>query len=543
MVDSRRVSHRWLVFALLLTLPLIRMLLRADYGFFHIEVAIALTAAAAAALLPALISRARWQFHLSIALIIVTTSANALQNDLLPEFRLRWILATLLIGTAAAIYFFREKFATIILVFLAGSFLVDLSSSIFKRASAPSTSFAATGVPRHHVIHIIFDEMLGIGAMPADCASCVSAAREIEEILVRHKFRIFPNAYSNYRETRDSIPSILNDRLLERTAMYFPPGKSGTPYLRENSYFDRYLARNYAIRAYQSDYIVYSSPKYPSVVARTYEANALQALHSLDIDWSARLRQILVIYLRSDLFWWDIWTHVTPARLHFEHLMVGPLALQEVWPSGILQDVRAATQNTLFFAHLLTPHYPYVYRNDGSVRRPEEWRTQNRLEFEDTDAEAYRNRYELYGDQVRFLSRQIGDLLDGLKSLGQLESSTIILHGDHGSRLRLLNSSERKGRAMLATTPYAHRNNQYDYVSEPPERDLLNRFATLLAIKQPHADSPEIVTEKSSVLRFLRKYGISEGDPDEPGINSAYLFDAKGTPREIPMTRIWRSGL
>jgi hypothetical protein len=380
--------------------------------------------------------------------------------------------------------------------------------------------------------------------MPPECQSCQKAREDLEGTFLRGNFRFYPYAFSNYRSTRDSIPSILNNRLLQRTGEYFH--ESGRPHLQENQYFDGYRARNYDIRIYQSDYLLFSAPKYASAPARTYRSNSLKPLHMLDLDWTARLRQILIIYLRADRVWWGIWTRIMPRSLHFELIPVGPLAFRDFWPEGILSDLRNAKQNTLFLAHLLTPHYPYVYRADGSLRPSEEWLSHRHQVFYDSDAAKYRERYELYGEQVQFLNRQIAGFLDGLRASGHYESTTIVIHGDHGSRLRLLKSSERAARAPLARgTEYCPAVSRYDYVSPPELQDLLNRFSTLLAVKLPNAHKPEIVHDKGSVMFFLRQASLLGKDassaPAAEDINSVYLFDEKGRPRAIPLQSTWRT--
>jgi arylsulfatase A-like enzyme len=212
-------------------------------------------------------------------------------------------------------------------------------------------------------------------------------------------------------------------------------------------------------------------------------------------------------------------------------MRIGPMALAELWPCALLADVRTANRDTLFFAHLLTPHYPYVYRADGSLRTPHEWASDDRLGIGPDDRKEYQARYERYGEQVRYVNRQIAGLLAPLRASGHYDSATIIIHGDHGSRIQLL----KKGTGNAASR------NDEDGQIEPDERDLpnlLSRFATLLALKLPDSAGPEFVREKAGVLFFLRRDLLSMPVQDA-GLNSVYVFDSAGALSAIPLARLW----
>ena len=209
-----------------------------------------------------------------------------------------------------------------------------------------------------------------------------------------------------------------------------------------------------------------------------------------------------------------------------------------MWPYILLADIKAARQKTFFFAHLLTPHYPYVYRWDGTVRDVNEW-------FHEINNQFYReSEYRLsnrnYLEQVRFLARQLEEFFQELRLAGVFDSTLVIIHGDHGSRLRLLDEGERAARMkLLFDSPKCPLSSRYDYVSAPKLEDLLNRFSTLLAIKPAGAVQPSEVRSKGSVLFFLRGV-LWPSQNESQAVNSVYLFDAEGLPRGIPLRQIWQ---
>ena len=129
-----------------------------------------------------------------------------------------------------------------------------------------------------------------------------------------------------------------------------------------------------------------------------------------------------------------------------------------------------------------------------------------------------------------------------INDFGLYDSLTIILHGDHGSRIRFLNRNERVAREkLLDSTSVTPRVSRYDYVSKPQLQDLLNRFSILLAVKPPGATEPLIIEKKGSILSLLWSEAMSLVDVSvkESDTNYVFLFDARGLPRKIDILRIW----
>jgi hypothetical protein len=234
-----------------------------------------------------------------------------------------------------------------------------------------------------------------------------------------------------------------------------------------------------------------------------------------------------------------------PASLQVDKLDVGPISLQNTWPDRIVEDFRIATQSTLFLVHLLTPHYPYVFEPDGRLSDWHDWSSHRVLDFNENEQTEYEKRYRLYCRQVQFLARQIDTFLKELKTTGIYDLTTVIIHGDHGSRLRLFTKQHQQWRtALFHSDPNGRQHDRYDYPpGEPDYRDLLNQFATLLAIKLPGAVSPRVVNTPGSVLYYLQKVvGTPDGSIEKPdSLNAVYLFDRSGLPVQINMLRAFVS--
>jgi hypothetical protein len=172
------------------------------------------------------------------------------------------------------------------------------------------------------------------------------------------------------------------------------------------------------------------------------------------------------------------------------------------------------------------------------VRSSTDWSHERNIEF--YQESEYKHWYQNYLEQVDFLARQLEEFFHELRLAGVFESTMVIIHGDHGSRLRLLDEGERAARMkLLFESRKCPLSNRYDYVSAPKLQDLLNRFSTLLAIKSAGATQPAQVSIKGSVLSFLR--GVLWPPQDESqGLNLVYLFDSEGLPLGIPLREIWQ---
>jgi len=547
LVDGERVSGRLFILCALIGTPLCHLLIDHQYGFLYPEVFVVGLVVLAGSVAGAYIATRPIVFYAMVLVIVVLQSSNAVNVGFFPDVSGRaraWILlgVAAAIGTVMALMQMRF-FITVVLVYLAGVLSVDavkdLAAPVQAFVEGAEVTSGKSDVQR--VVYIVFDELIGLEGFPSDVEGSLQAKRDLEEVLLSNNFTVYPFAFSNYTRTRDSLPSIVNNQLLNFTGEYFDEdeGRNG---LRKNLLFETYRKRGYAIRVYQSDYIDFARRQADSIVAQSYKSDDLAAMHSIRMDWTQRLYQIATIYLQSDQLWWSAYRALLPAWLQPSNYRMGPLAIRRVWPSALVSDIKAARQDTLFFAHLLSPHYPYVYRKDGTVRGVDEWFHDDNLDF--YRESEYLHWYRDYVEQVEFLTSQLREFLGELRAAGIYDSTTLILHGDHGSRIRLVDEGQRAARTkLLSECPKCPDVNRYDYVSAPPLRDLLSRFSTLLAIKLAGASQPSEVSTKGSVLSFLRGV-VWPRQAENEGINSVYLFDAQGRPREIPLLAIWqdRSG-
>lgn len=524
---------RFFAFFLVLATPIVRLLLRSHYEPWRPEVAAILGLIALPCLLLAWISRRIWVFFGLLLGLITVFSASSVQIDLLPGVRWRYVALLLAVALGAAIAVFRRRFQLLLIVWIGGMILVDVAKWAVKGAEGRAATQAAvtSSPPPRHVVYLIFDEQIGLAGFPTDIPECREAKHAFEEVLARHNFRVYPGAFSNYRRSWNSIPSILNDRLArENLEQMRPAGPKQT--LVENALFESHAKAGYDLAIYYSDYLKFSSPRYRYRIDESYDSNDLSALLVAPCDWRIRMRQILWRHIQSDWLIGSLIEDALSLQAGDGMWSVGPLAVRRVWPARILEDIRRAPRPTMFFAHLLHPHHPYVYDRTGVVQPPATW--MRIAVLDPKPRETYIRQCRAYAEQSMFLAHQLDWFLSAMRDAGVLDSATVIIHGDHGSRLRLLTTAGSSGSRAVAGGM-----NPGDGPAEAELRDLLSRYSTLLAIKPAGASRPETNGTKGSVLYHLRRFR-RPGAAEEPGVNSVFLFDENGSKHEIPILKYWK---
>ena len=167
-------------------------------------------------------------------------------------------------------------------------------------------------------------------------------------------------------------------------------------------------------------------------------------------------------------------------------LNVPSIRLSAVSAAGILdelqEDVLRAQPGSMFVVHLTLPHYPYAYRSDCSMRDPATWLTSSNPAFTDpknvteqtrrgrrNDTASRAERYPLYLEQVVCTHEKLGQLFGALDDAARFNEMTVVIHGDHGSRINQIAPSRRYPGIRLSNA------------------DMTDSFSTLFAVKMPGA--------------------------------------------------------
>ena len=371
-------------------------------------------------------------------------------------------------------------FATIIV-----SGLVLPAGDDAPKAPAQARPAAAASAPASDLpvlVHLVLDGHIGIEGIPPE----IERAREVKEKLVAfyvsNGFRLFGRAYSEYFDTNNSLSHVMN----------FSPGsydvdlvaKTDGSYrwrMKRNEYLRRVQERGFRMHVSQTTYMSFCEDG--QVTVYECEAGKLSTLESvaglpLTVSW--KIRVIFSLYVARSYLYKKL--KQTNRQLHdfaHDHGVSVPLiawerdgkntflAMEQLEHLG--RQLATATPGNAYFTHVLLPHFPYVYRSNCKLRETDSWlkRMSKSAPTGMTNTPKTRSRrYEVYLEQVACVTSRLGDIFDAMREAGTYRDALIIVHGDHGSRINLIDPS-------------------IDAIDRMADSDFLDAFSTLFAIKAP----------------------------------------------------------
>jgi hypothetical protein len=494
-----------LAFALVLLAPWVVLLGYHGYALFAPEVLMIAVAVFAIAAVLALASRLLGVFVRTVLLAVLLT----LFVDLHVTVTLSSILVALaFLGTAAAfgavLWLLREHAPAIvsaIFVTLIAFTLLTADPSSQRITNQPGAKARDSNAPL--LIHLVLDEHIGIEGLPPEIEATRQLRGELIEFYSSRGFRLFGGAYSQYANTFNAIGNLLNFAERGVNHSFLRPGTDGRTWdLSDSAYFSMLQQRGYQLHVYQSNYVDLCNVKdVRPWNCLTYPVSSLGSVQNLSLRAHEKARFIVAALLtrsRTLLLLQRAYERIVrqplarlgvdvPSR-RLEPPSFGPLPVPVV-VEQLTRDILAHPRGHAFFAHLMVPHYPYVF-DERCVQRPRaaDWLT-NHIAPSDSavynTADSRALRYQRYTEQVRCVLSMLDDLLDTLDSRGLLEEATIVVNGDHGSRIAEHFPS---GRALAG-----------DRLTDTDYRDT---FSTLYAIKSPGVQ-PGYVEGPAPVVSLL----------------------------------------
>ena len=332
------------------------------------------------------------------------------------------------------------------------------------------------------IVHLILDEHIGVEGIPNEIAGGRELRALLKQVYVDEDFRLYGRAYSMYYNTYNAISNIVNFSADDVDGAYIE-GISRPFRLISNAYF-RYLAeRGYRIRVYQADYIDYCAGQediidacvtYASTSAGDFENLPLPASSKLRLLWSMFLERSFVYVTLRKFYMRFVFTPAASRGIalptwSWERARVGPLPTITVLEK-LVRDIRTGARGNVFFAHLLSPHFPYILERDCRVN-PDvgkwEYNQDPSLPWPQTNSpKSWRQSFKGYVNQIFCLHRQLGTVLRALRETGAFGDATVILHGDHGSRIVKFRPT-------------------YDNLDRLDRDDFIDGFSTFFAVHAP----------------------------------------------------------
>jgi len=365
------------------------------------------------------------------------------------------------------------------------------------------------------ILHLILDEHGGLDSFPMASEGAPISAEYLHAFFREFGFRIYPSAYSLYQGTVDSISKLLNYSTSE-LAGEFILKKDRNYIVSDNKYLESLAKKGYRIFVYQSDFLqVCDSDVVEFSSCYQYPSNSIGTISNSNLNIFDKIRLIASQYLELSFLYQTVrtlynkkiyseWSDRIPIPpWNWERNRLGPLPVSPVI-RRLTDDVIANPTGSAFFAHLLTPHYPYIYNGECSIKNVGNWeglRDRYVVEPRSDEQSARAGDYSAYFEQVKCLYRQLQTLFMRMKDRDLLDNATIILHGDHGSRILGL-ETEKPGGEKLANDV------------------LVDRFGTLLAIKSPTIE-PGIDRTRSAIHYVLPAFWTGEAvEPHEAFVYS-----------------------
>jgi hypothetical protein len=394
-----------------------------------------------------------------------------------------------ILGVAAVLLWLVRSQATSI--FFVGAAALAISGFVLQpplpaaAGAAPAELAAAPASAGPPLVYVVLDEMIAPEAIPLDIAGGEATYEAIRSLFGRHGFRLYGQAFSRHALTVVSIPNTLNyDASDNGAGIELRHAENG---IVHSALLDD-IAEQMPLVVYQSAHIDFCGP----LASRCETLPSFDPLSSFAKDTGlppgaalGLLRKAtkgsLVATALADLLAASHGWPITDAALptYFD------VHAFPRWFDKFEADVVGSAGRASYFAHLLSPHAPYLL--DAGCELQSRWelpynlRDDLHLEGEVLEAARVRN-YTWYFQQIGCLLSELESLLSRLDRDPAFEDATLVFHGDHGSRISA-------GRLAETVT----------------DRDVIDDHAALFAIRGP-AIEPGYDLRKVSIQQLAAEY-------------------------------------
>lgn len=404
------------------------------------------------------------------------------------------------LGVLAAYLVTRRQFLPIVALFSITILITTPVINFFEyalpesaRPGAPSktetsgSTMAGADQGKPFILHLILDEHLGIEGFNSFTADPQPIRTELLEFYSQHGFQVFAGAYSRHFHTRNAMPEIL--RLGEDEVE--ADAAQSERLIDQLSYLKELQGRGYPLSVLQTDAVFYCRVG-EIRHCMTYPASGPLPIQRANISALEKAKFILSGFMRLS----PSLTFVAPfydysaKLLQDEGIPVPFLFLSRrstnVATKGLQilkrmpEDLTRAEPATAFVAHILFPHFPYVYDRACNLMAFKHWRYRTNGH----DSVSIMEREAAYSEQIRCSLMQLDLVLEALDNSPVRDNYVVIIHGDHGSRITDIEPTA-------------------ENVGKFSDRDLIAGFSTLFAVRYPEP-RPGYVADHISVDKLLK---------------------------------------
>jgi hypothetical protein len=467
--------------SLMMLASLANFLVHNDYPLMRPEVLVLGSALLIGSLVAAPLVGSRWRWLRSLAQGLLVALFIELNTTLLPVALIGGV------AVAAVTYFRRTSLAGPMALF-GGIVLATTLLGLGGRTAWLSSKSGPPQPPassRPAIVHIILDEHIGIEGLPKNDPDARRLAGELRSFYRNGGFSLYGGAYSEHMRTANAIPNVL------QFGQGIGTGYRGdTVLVGRTKYFESLRAKGYRLNVIQSDFADFCSST-PVAECVTYESASPSALLTTPFTTLERTGLLATKFMalseiaKATLLPWRLvsgWGR--SAGLHLPRLDPANLARSSTPATMRVMDdltkrLAQAEPGTVYFTHLLLPHYPYAYDADCGLLPWSEWK-------KPFAPRNIRVRQKAYYAQVRCTTRKLKAALDALDRSPAGRDAVVIIHGDHGSRITEVDPSE-------------------ENVGKFSNSDLIAAYSTLFAIRTPQR-TPSYSTEQQPITRLLQQF-------------------------------------
>jgi hypothetical protein len=372
------------------------------------------------------------------------------------------------------------------------------------------------------VVHLIFDELMSPGAMPDDAPGGPETRQAVREFGQRHSMRVFDSVYSRFFFSGNSIPNLMDAEYLGKTKLKdLAESVTGG---KDNAYFDDMAARGYRTVVFQTALLNFCGNRNVDL-CETFDSFNPGGRGEVGLDPRNQRASVWQTVVRSykPSYTSDIGQALLARVYGLKGADVGVVGAGDrydvqrfpEWFDRFTEFATTVPRGTHIFAHFMAPHSPYLLTENCVVSgRFEAGYYLSSAPPEQRDAKR-REHYANYLAQFRCVQRKLDDFLSAVEESENLRDATIIVHGDHGSRISTSNILEK----LI-------------------QRDFVDNFGTFFAVRAPGVQ-PGVDCEFLSLPEVFRRYASGR---DKVPLRSGELLpvfvmshDAGDKRVEVPM--------
>lgn len=295
-------------------------------------------------------------------------------------------------------------------------------------------------------IVIIFDELNGYGALDDKIVNTKKTKNSIDTLFKNYNFTHYINAYSIYKSTSDSIPSILNFHYkydYKKLDLIREEHKNKFGFMvniKENKLFDLYDHNEIYVR---QSLILDMCNKENFKVCKTTNPFSKDNIYMDNFRLSNYDKFFSIYSYRNSIFS----TLFTRTLRYFDLIiLIEPRMIGKMTIEQTLEDLAFQSKSkkySLLFAHIIAPHKPFSWeKNTCNYKFYQNENFVSRLKVQ-----------ENHNIEIQCLNKFLSNFLEDLNQANLLDYYRIILASDHGAR----NLDINKNKSDWHSTLYAER--------------------------------------------------------------------------------------